>query len=76
MTLLEVPDATLLSIPLLLTHKSYRHRVLTKIKDPLLKKFWESEFEAMSPTAQTEAAGPILNKVGQFLSYPLTRNIL
>ncbi len=76
MTLLEIPDATIMSIPLMLTMKSYRHKVVSKIKDPILKKFWESEFEAMGSSGQTEAAGPILNKVGQFLSSPLVRNIV
>ena len=47
MTLLEIPDATIMSIPLMLTMKSYRKKVVSKIKDPILKKFWESEFEAM-----------------------------
>ncbi len=76
MTLLEIPDATIMSIPLMLTMKSYRKKVVSKIKDPILKKFWESEFEAMWSSGQTEAAGPILNKVGQFLSSPLVRNIV
>lgn len=76
MTLLEIPDATIMSIPLMLTMKSYRHKVVSKIKDPILKKFWEAEFEAMGSSGQTEASGPILNKVGQFLSSPLVRNIV
>lgn len=76
MTLLEIPEATIMSIPLMLTMKSYRQKVVSKIKDPILKKFWESEFEAMGSSGQTEAAGPILNKVGQFLSSPLVRNIV
>lgn len=76
MTLLEVPETTIMSIPLILTMKSYRQRVVAKVKDPILSKFWESEFEAMGTSGQVEAAGPILNKVGQFLSSPLIRNIV
>jgi hypothetical protein len=76
MTLLEIPDATIMSIPLMLTMKSYRQRIVSKVQDPILKKFWEAEFEAMGSSSQTEAAGPILNKVGQFLSSPLVRNIV
>ncbi len=76
MTLLEIPDATIMSIPLMLTMKSYRQKIVAKVNDPILKKFWESEFEAMGTSGQTEAAGPILNKVGQFLSSPLVRNIV
>lgn len=76
MTLLEVPDATLMSIPLMLTMSSYRKKIISKIKDPMLTKFWTSEYEALEPKQMTEAAGPILNKVGQFLSSALMRNIL
>jgi hypothetical protein len=76
LTLLEVPETTIMSIPLMLTMKSYRQKITSKVKDPILKKFWETEFEAMGTSGQTEASGPILNKVGQFLSSPLVRNIV
>ena len=76
MTLLEVPDSTLMSIPLMLTHKSYRMKMLAKVQDPVLQKFWASEFEVLEQKQMTEAVSPILNKVGQFLSSPLLRNIL
>jgi hypothetical protein len=76
MTLLEIPDATIMSIPHMLTMKSYRQRIVSKLKDPNLVRFWMNEFEAMEGRQQVEAAGPILNKVGQFLSSSLIRNIL
>ncbi|MDQ1344330.1 MAG: hypothetical protein QG650_1051 [Patescibacteria group bacterium] len=76
MTLLEIPDVTIMSIPLMLTMKSYRHKIIGKLKDPNLARFWQNEFEAMEGRQQVEAAGPILNKVGQFLSSSLMRNIL
>lgn len=76
MTLLEIPDTTMMSIPHMLTMKSYRQRIVGKLKDPNLVRFWQNEFDAMEPKAQVEAAGPILNKVGQFLSSSLLRNIL
>ncbi|MFZ4461447.1 MAG: type IV secretory system conjugative DNA transfer family protein [Patescibacteria group bacterium] len=76
MTLLEMPDTTIMSIPLMLTMKSYRLKLVAKIKDPSLARFWTSEYEVLEPRQMTEAAAPILNKVGQFLSSPLMRNIL
>lgn len=76
MTLLLVPDTTLVSIPLILTHESYRRRIVSKISDPILVQFWTNEFEKMSPNMMSEAVNPILNKVGQFLSSPILRNIL
>ena len=76
LTLLLIPDTTLVSIPLILTHESYRRRVISKITDPILIQFWTQEFEKMAPAQMSEAINPILNKVGQFLSSPILRNIL
>jgi type IV secretory pathway TraG/TraD family ATPase VirD4 len=41
-----------------------------------LQKFWSDEFENLSASKQAEVVSPILNKVGQFLSVPLIRNII
>lgn len=63
LTLLTVPDATLVSIPLILTHESYRKKIIAKLDDPLLVQFWTQEFEKMAPNMISEAVNPILNKV-------------
>ncbi len=76
LTLLLIPETTLISIPLMLTHEAYRRKVVSKIDDPILVQFWNEEFAKMSPSMQSEAVNPILNKVGQFLSSPILRNIL
>lgn len=76
LTLLLIPETTLVSIPLILTHESYRKKVVSKITDPILVQFWTQEFEKMAPAQMNEAINPILNKVGQFLSSPILRNIL
>ena len=76
LTLLLIPDTTLISIPLMLTHEAYRRKVVAKIDDPILIQFWNEEFAKMSPSMQSEAVNPILNKVGQFISSPILRNIL
>lgn len=76
LTLLLIPDTTMISIPLMLTHEAYRRKVVSKIDDPILVQFWNEEFAKMSPSMQSEAVNPILNKVGQFLSSPILRNIL
>lgn len=76
LTLLLIPDTTMISIPLMLTHEAYRRKVVSKIDDPILVQFWNEEFAKMSPSMQSESINPILNKVGQFLSSPILRNIL
>ena len=76
LALLEYPNSTLLSIPLMLTSEVFRNKVVRKITDPVVKKFWTAEFAKMAPNQKVEAAWPILNKVGQFLSSTILRNIL
>jgi len=76
LTLLEIPDSTFLEVPSLLTDKSYRDKVVEKVKDPVLKSYWINEFETMTPRLMSESISPILNKVGQFISSNIVRNII
>ncbi len=76
LSLLEYPNTTMLGIPRILQDKEFRGRVVRKISDPIVKSFWVNEFEKMDPKIRIEAISPILNKVGQFLSSPIIRNIL
>ncbi len=76
LTLLEKPGSTLLDLTMLLTDEDFRTKYLKNIKNPFLEKFWSTEFGALSQVRQAEVVSPILNKVGQFLSVPLIRNIV
>ncbi len=76
LSLLEYPNTTMLGIPRILQDADFRKRVIRKITDPIVKSFWVNEFEKMDPKNRIEAISPILNKVGQFLSSPIIRNIL
>lgn len=76
LTLLEKPGSTLLDLTMLLTDEDFREKYLKQIKNPFLQKFWSTEFASMSQVRQAEVVSPILNKVGQFLSVPLIRNIV
>lgn len=76
LTLLEYPGSTLLDINRLFTDRAFRRQALGYTKDKLLKDFWEKEFEAYPARLRAEAIAPIQNKVGQFLSAPLVRNIV
>jgi hypothetical protein len=76
LALLDYPNATMLGITRILTNKRYRNRVVDKITDPVIKAFFVDEFERYEPKFRTEAISPIQNKVGQFLSSPMIRNIV
>lgn len=76
LTLLCVPDATLLDIQPLLTDKEKRELYLSYVTEETILKFWFNEFYKYSPTLRNEAIAPILNKTGLFLTSTPLRNIV
>lgn len=76
LALLDYPGSTLLGINRLLSDKFYRRRVVEKVKDPVVKAFWEQEFASYSEKFATEAVAAIQNKIGQFLSASVIRNMV
>lgn len=76
LALLEYPGSTLLGIMRMLVDKDYRRKVTDKIQDPVVKSFWIEEFAKYPDRFMVEAVAPIQNKVGQFLTSPLIRNIV
>jgi len=76
LALLEYPGSTLLGIMRMLSDKDYRKKVVDSLNDPVVKGFWVNEFAKYSQKFETEATAAIQNKVGQFVTNPLIRNIL
>ncbi|MFA6285552.1 MAG: type IV secretion system DNA-binding domain-containing protein, partial [Parcubacteria group bacterium] len=76
LALLEYPSSTLLGVTRILVDKNYRERVVEKISDPVVKSFWVDEFTKWNDRVLQEVISPIQNKVGQFLSSALIRNIV
>lgn len=76
LALLEYPDSTLLGVNRMFADKAYRKKVVDNVTDVSVKAFWEDEFAKYSDKFATEATAAIQNKVGQFISNPLVRNII
>lgn len=76
LSLTEIPQATLADVLNLLGNDSYRSRMVSKMKDETLKAFWLNEFDKMPDKLRAEAISPIQNKVGQFVTSPMVRQIL
>ena len=76
LALLEYPGATLLGVNRMLADLDYRKKVVDKITDPVVKSFWVNEFARYTQRYETEATAAIQNKIGQFISAPLIRNII
>ncbi len=76
LALLEYPGSNLLGVMRILVDKGYRKRVVDKITDPVVRSFWVDEFTQWNERTLQEVISPIQNKVGQFLTSPVIRNIL
>lgn len=76
LALLEYPGSTLLGVNRMLADPEYRKKVVEKITDPVVKAFWTQEYARYTQRYEVEATAAIQNKVGQFISAPLIRNII
>lgn len=76
LAILDYPGSTLLAVTRILSDKPFRKKVIAKIQDPVVKAFWVNEFASYADKFASEAVSPIQNKVGQFLSSSLIRNIV
>ncbi|MFH1610286.1 MAG: type IV secretion system DNA-binding domain-containing protein [Patescibacteria group bacterium] len=76
LALLEVPGNTLLGIMRLLVDKNFRKKIIDNVSDPVVKSFWVDEYANWNDRFRVEAIQPIQNKVGQFLSSAIIRNLV
>ncbi len=76
LALLEYPGSTILNINAMLAVKEFRKKVVDSITDPIVKAFWTQEFAKYTERFAAEATPAIQNKVGQFTSNSLIRNIV
>ena len=76
MALLAAPHATLIDLPRIYTDKHFRDRMVARVRDPITARFWKGEYPQYDERYRAEAAGPILNKVGQLAASPALRAIL
>ncbi|MGI8420049.1 MAG: type IV secretory system conjugative DNA transfer family protein [Candidatus Levyibacteriota bacterium] len=83
LTMLQVPTGTsdtpfvsFYSIQKLLTDSSYRKIISGKLRDPILKQFWEKEYALFTKNKQGDLISPLTNKIGEFITDPLSRFIL
>jgi energy-coupling factor transporter ATP-binding protein EcfA2 len=74
--LLEYPGATIIDVNRMLVNKAFREEVLKHVTDPVVAMFWKEEFASYTDRYTQEATPAIQNKIGQFVSNPLIRNIL
>jgi type IV secretory pathway TraG/TraD family ATPase VirD4 len=75
LALLDYPQATMRGMISMLTDHDYRAKVVEHIQDDMVKRFWAVEFPDWAQKFDADAIIPLVNKLGQFLSDPMLRNI-
>ena len=76
LALLECDGTTLLGVNRMMADAEYRKKIVEKVTDPVVKAFWTQEFARYNQRYEVEATAAIQNKIGQFISAPLIRNII
>lgn len=73
LALLETPRATFADVIPMFTDKTFRARVLARVNDEEVIKFWRKEYPRMNYRTAFDGVAPIANKLGAFLAHPVVR---
>jgi hypothetical protein len=76
LALLENEGQTLLGVNRMLFDKDYRKFIVSNVTDPTVRDFWVNEYANYTEKTAQDLAPAIQNKIGQFVSNPLIRNII
>ncbi|MEI9932635.1 MAG: DUF87 domain-containing protein [Rhizomicrobium sp.] len=74
--LLETKDARLPDILRLYADERYRKQITARIRNEVVRRFWQHEFEQYHFRQKSDAVAPIQNKLGALLSDPTLYRIL
>lgn len=74
-TLAHERSATLADLPFLFASDTYRRRLTSRLRDPLLKATW-AQFEALSPESRAQQLGSPLNKVNELVGRRVVRSVV
>ncbi|MBI5467469.1 MAG: type IV secretory system conjugative DNA transfer family protein, partial [Candidatus Kerfeldbacteria bacterium] len=78
LTLMEDEESpgTIADIPRIFTDKAFQQYKVSKVKDPVVRAFWEKEMAKTSDFHKSEMLGYLISKVGRFVENALMRNII
>lgn len=67
---------TITEIPRIFTDDKYRKTLMPKLTDPIVRAFWEKEWEQTSGQSKSDMLGYLISKVGRFIENEMMRNII
>ncbi len=74
--LLDNKDQSLIGLPRLFVDEQFRGRLTKNCIDPVIRFYWQREFEALDSRQRAETLSPIQNKIGILLANPFIRSVL
>lgn len=72
---LENPG-TIAEIPRMISDDKFQKEWIAKVKDPVVRSFWEDEMAKTSDYHKSEMMGYLVSKVGRFVENEMMRNII
>lgn len=78
LTLMEDEEfpGTIADIPRIFTDKAFQQYKVAKVKDPVVRAFWEKEMAKTTDFHKSEMLGYLISKVGRFVENSMMRNII
>jgi hypothetical protein len=67
---------TIAEIPRLVSDPAFQKACVAKVKDPVVRSFWENEMARTSDFHKSEMLGYLISKVGRFVENTMMRNII
>jgi len=78
LTLMSDPEnpGTIAEIPRMITDEDYQKQWVAKVKDPVVRAYWEKEVANTADFHKSEMFGYLTSKVGRFVEDAMMRNII
>lgn len=78
LTLMSDPKAqgTIAEIPRMFSDEAYAKKWIAKVKNPVVRSYWENEVAKTSDFHKSEMLGYLISKVGRFVEDTMMRNII
>jgi hypothetical protein len=70
------PGRTLLDMYTFLLDDSFRRQLLQSVNDPMVKQFWQLQYDSLPPNTRISKVQPLLGRLEQLFSGRLAQNIL
>ena len=67
---------TIVEIPRMIADSKFQQEWIAKVKDPVVRSFWEDEMAKTSDYHKSEMMGYLVSKVGRFVENEMMRNII